>query len=82
MASYRLPKTIKKTFENYSSEAKAELEELSKLKIMAVTGRYTEQKVFISIDKPEAIEIRIYDLGKFSINTYSDFNKRIKKLIQ
>lgn len=82
MPSYRLPKTIKITFEDYSSEAKAELKELAKLKLMVANGRMKEQKVFISIDKPEAIEIRIYDLSNFSVNVYHDFNKRIKKLLE
>ena len=80
--SYRVPKTIKKTFVNYAVESEEELEELSKLKLMVANGRMKEQKVYISIDKPEAIEIRIYDLSNFSINTYSDFNKRIKKLME
>ena len=74
--AYRLPKTIKKSFVNYA------VEELSKLKIMVVNGRTKEQKVFISIDKPTVIEIRVYDLSNFSKNTYHDFNRKVKKLIQ
>ena len=80
--AYRIPKTIKKTFENYSSEAKAELETLSKAKIIAYNGRMKEQKIYISTDKPEALEVVIYDLSNFSVNTYSDFNKKIKDLLK
>lgn len=80
--SYRLPKTIKKSFVNYSHESKLELKELSKLNIMVVTGRYGEQKVFISIDKPKVLEIRIYDLSNFSKKTYDDFNRKCKDLVK
>ena len=80
--AYRVPKTIKKSFVNYAVESANELKELSKLKIIAISGRMTEQKVFISIDKPTVIEIRVYDLSNFSKNTYSDFNRKIKNLIQ
>ena len=80
--AYRLPKTIKKSFVNYAVESANELNELRKLKIMVVNGRTKEQKVFISIDKPTVIEIRVYDLSNFSINTYRDFNRKVKKLIQ
>lgn len=79
---YRLPKIIKKSFENYSSEAKSELEELSKLKVMVVNGSTTKQEVTLAIDKPEAIEVRVYNLSNFSRTVYSDFNKRTKKLIE
>lgn len=80
MASYRLPKIIKKSFNNYSEEAKAELEELSKLNIMAANGSTKKQEVQVSIDKPEAIEVRIYDLSNFSKNYYFNFNRSVKKL--
>ena len=80
--SYRIPRTIRKSFDNYSKESELELKELSKLKIMAISSEYTKQKIYISIDKPKAIEIRLYDLSNFSINIYSDFNRRIKKLTQ
>ena len=72
--------TITKAFKNYSSEAEAELEELSKLKVMAFNGSYSKKEITLSIDKSEAIEVRIYNLTNFSINTYSDFNKRLKDL--
>ena len=78
--AYRLPKTIKKTFVNYAVESRKELKELKKLKIMAVSGRTTEQKIFISIDKPEVLEVRVYYLGNFSSHVYQDFNKKVKKL--
>ena len=80
--AYRLPKIIKKSFVNYAVESANELKELRKLKIMVVNGRTKEQKVFISIDKPTVIEVRVYDLSNFSINTYRDFNRKVKKLIQ
>ena len=79
---YRLPKIIKKSFEDYSSEAKSELEELSKLKVIAFNGSTTKKEITISIDKPEAIEVRVYNLSNFSRTVYSDFNKRTKKLIE
>ena len=79
--AYRVPRTIKKSFENYSSESKRELEELSKLKLMVSNGVMKEQKVYISIDKPTVLEVRIYDLSNFSVNTYHDFNKKVKKLV-
>ena len=79
--AYRVPRTIKKSFENYSSESARELEELSKLKLMVANGSTKEQKVYLSIDKPTALEVRIYDLSNFSVNTYHDFNKKIKKLV-
>lgn len=77
----RVYRAIKKTFEDYSKESQLELEELSKLKLMVVTGRYSEQKIYVSIDDPKFLEVRIYDLSNLSVNTYSDFNRRIKKLI-
>lgn len=80
--AYRLPKTVKRSFVNYSHESKLELEELSKLKLMVASGRYKDKKIFVSIDKPKVIEIRIYDLSNFSDSIYSDFNKRVKKLIK
>ena len=79
--AYRVPRTIKKSFVNYSSESARELEELSKLKLMVANGSTKEQKVYLSIDKPTALEVRIYDLSDFSVNTYHDFNKKIKKLV-
>lgn len=82
MKKYRLPKIIKKSFVNYKEESEKELEELSKLKVMVANGSITKQEVTISIDKPEVIEVRIYNLSNFSVATYSDFNKRIKKLIK
>lgn len=80
--AYRVPRTIKKSFVNYSSESERELKELSKLKLMASNGSTKEQKVYLSIDKPTAIEIRIYDLSNFSVNIYHDFNKKVKRLIK
>lgn len=80
--AYRVLKTIKKSFVNYAVESANELKELSKLKIMVINGRMTEQKIFISIDKPTVIEVRVYDLSNFSKNTYHDFNRKLKKLIQ
>ena len=75
-------RTVKKTFNNYTSEAEAELEELSKLKLMVANGSITKKEIQLSIDRPEAIEVRIYNLSNFSTNTYSDFNKRIKSLVE
>ena len=80
--AYKVPTLIKKSFVKYSVESATELNELSKLNIIAVSGRMTEQKIFISIDKPTVIEVRVYDLSNFSINTYSDFNRKLKKLIR
>ena len=71
-----------KTFEKYSSEAKAELKILSNLNIVAYNGRITEQKIYLSISKAEGLEVVIYDLTNFSVNTYSDFNKKIKDLLK
>lgn len=75
-------RTVRKTFNNYTSEAEAELEELSKLKLMVANGRISKKEIQLSIDRPEAIEVRIYNLSNFSTNTYSDFNKRIKSLVE
>ncbi len=80
--AYRIPKTIKKTFSNYAVESKAELEELSKLKILAYSGFYSKQEIQIAIEKPEVLEVRIYNLNNYSKNIYSDFNKSIKKLAE
>lgn len=80
--AYRLPKIIKKSFVNYGVESANELKELKKLKVMAVSGRTTEQKIFISIDKPTVIEVREYDLSNYSRTIYSDFNKKLKSLIK
>lgn len=71
-----------KTFENYSSEAKIELEKLSKVKIVACSGRITKRKIYLSIYKSEELEVIVYDLSNFSKNTYSDFNKKIKDLLK
>ena len=79
---YRLPKIIKKSFVNYKVESEKELEELSKLKVMVSNGSTTKKEVTIAIDKPEAIEVRVYTLNNFSRAIYSDFNKRIRKLIK
>ena len=49
--AYRIPKTIKKTFSNYAVESKAELEELSKLKILAYSGFYSKRIVKVTIKK-------------------------------
>ena len=78
----RQVKTINKTFVKYAVESANELDELKKLNVMVANGRTKEQKVFISIDKPTVIEVRVYDLSNFSKNTYHDFNRKIKKLIQ
>lgn len=75
-------RTIKKSFVNYSSESARELKELSKLKLMVSNGSTKEQAVYISIDKPTVLEVRIYDLSNFSVNTYHDFNKKVKRLVQ
>lgn len=75
-------RTVRKTFNNYTSEAEAELEELSKLKLMVANGSISKKEIQLSIDRPEAIEVRIYNLSNFSTNTYSDFNKRIKSLVE
>ena len=80
--AYCVPKTINKSFVNYAVESESELKELRKLKIMVVNGSTKEQKVFISIDKPTVIEIRVYDLSNYSKNTYHDFNRKVKKLIK
>ena len=79
---YRLPKIIKKSFVNYTAEAKAEVDELSKLKVIALNGSTTKQEITISLDKPEAIEVRVYNLSNFSKAIYSDFNKRLKELLK
>ena len=78
----KVVKTINKTFVNYGSESKTELKELSKLNIMACNGRTKQQKVFISINKSEIVEVRVYDLSNYSINTYNRFNREIKKLVR
>ena len=75
-------KTVKKMFVEYAKESETELKELKKLKLMVANGRTKEQKVFISIDKPTVIEVRVYDLSNYSKNIYHDFNKKVKKLIQ
>lgn len=80
--AYRIPRTIKKSFANYSVESEKELEELSNLKLMVANGSTKEQRVYISIDKPQVIEIRIYDLSNFSVNIYHDFNRKVKNLFQ
>ncbi len=75
-------KTVKKVFIDYAKESKTELKELKKLKLMVSNGRTKEQKVFISIDKPTVIEVRVYDLSNYSKNIYHDFNRKVKKLIR
>ena len=75
-------RTVRKTFNNYTSEAEAELEELSNFKLMVANGSISKKEIQLSIDRPEAIEVRIYNLSNFSTNTYSDFNKRIKSLVE
>ena len=76
----KVPVTIKKTFEKYSKESRVELTELSKRKILTTTGRLTERKIYVSIERPEVVEVRIYDLSNFGKNAYCDFNKKVKKL--
>ena len=78
----KVPKAIKKSFNNYAVEFATELKELSKFNIIALSGRYTEQKIFISIDKPTVIEVRVYDLSNFAKHVYIDFNRKLKKLLQ
>ena len=78
----KVVKTINKTFVNFSSESKTELKELSKLNIMTCNGRTKQQKVFISINKSEIVEVRVYDLSNYSINIYNRFNREIKKLVR
>ena len=73
-------RTVRKTFNNYTSEAEAELEELSKLRIIAYNGRLSKQEVYVTIDKPKAIEVRIYNLSKFSKNTYTKFNGIVRSM--
>jgi len=75
-------KTVKKMFVEYAKESETELEELKKLKLTVANGRTKEQKVFISIDKPTVIEVRVYDLSNYSKNIYHDFNRKVKKLIR
>ena len=75
--AYRVPKAIKKDITSYE-EIESELEEISKLKIIASSGVYNELKYYISIDKPEAIEVRIYSLT--SENIYSRFEKCVEKI--
>lgn len=76
----KVPVTIKRTFEKYSKESKVELDELSKRKILTTTGKLTERKIYVSIERPGVIEVRIYDLSNFSKTLYFDFNKKVKKL--
>lgn len=73
--------TIVKSFINYSSEARTEIKELSKLHLLASNGRLKEQKVYLSIKKVEGVEVIVYDLSNFSVNSYNDFNRKIKELI-
>lgn len=80
--AYRTTKIIKKSFVNYAEESVLELEELSKLKILTSTGFYSKQQIQIAIEKPEAIEVRIYDLSNWSQKIYLNFNRRIKKLYE
>lgn len=78
----KVVKTINKTFVNFSSESETELKELSKLNIMTCNGRTKQQKVFISINKSEIVEVRVYDLSNYSINIYNRFNREVKKLVR
>ena len=64
----RSVRTVRKTFNNYTSEAEAELEELSKFKLMVANGSITKKEIQLSIDRPEAIEVIIYNLSNFSTN--------------
>ena len=73
--AYRIPKTIRKDL-NSIHEIRTELSELSKLKIMASSGRISKKQYFISIDKPEAIEVRIYTLSNGEY--YSAFKKAVE----
>lgn len=75
-------KTIEKMFVEYGKESESELKELEHLKLMVANGRTKEQKVFISIDKPTVIEVRVYDLSNFSKNIYHDFNRKVKNLFE
>ena len=75
-------KTVKKTFVNYSNEATEEIKELSKLKILTYSGFYSKKEIQVAIDKPEAIEVRIYNLDNYSKAIYTDFNRKLKKLIK
>lgn len=65
---------------NNCKESEKALDELSKLKLMTMAGRSKEQKVYISIEKPEVIEVRIYDLSGFSRTTYHRFNRSVRDL--
>lgn len=78
----KVPITINKTFERYVEESTAEIEQLSKLKLLVVTGHITNRTVIVSVDKPGVIEVRVYDLSNFSNKTYCDFNRKVKKLVK
>lgn len=80
--NYRVPRIVEKTLENYSVESKIELEELSKLNLMVSNGRLSERKIYIAIDNPKFLEVRIYDLSNLNKKSYFDFHRRIKKLIK
>lgn len=77
-----MAKPVIKSFIKYNPETKAEIKKLSKLNIIAYNGRIKEQKVYLSIRRTKEVEVIIYDLSNFSVNTYNDFNRRIKKLIK
>lgn len=78
--AYRVPKTVNKSFVNYAEESEVEIEKLSKSEIIAYSGSYSRQIIYVAIDKPEEILVIHYDLSNFSKAIYSDFNKRIKEL--
>lgn len=78
----KVPITINKTFERYVKESTAEIEQLSKLKLLVVTGYITNKTVIVSVDKPGVIEVRVYDLSNFSKAMYCDFNRKVKKLVE
>ena len=78
----KVPITINKTFERYVEESTAEIEQLSKLKLLVVTGYITNKTVIVSVDKPGVIEVRVYDLSNFSEAMYCDFNRKVKKLVE
>lgn len=78
----KVPITINKTFERYVEESTAEIEQLSKLELLVVTGYITNRTVIVSVDKPGVIEVRVYDLSNFGNNTYLDFNRKVKNLVK
>lgn len=71
------PKPITKDLVNVH-EVKSELGKLSKLHIIATTGRYSDLKVYASIRKPDVVEVRIYYLTNDDL--YWKFRRGVKKL--